>query len=178
MKKIAFLFLFAFFLFPSITQAVAVQCTSSADCQPTEYCKDFGAGDDFCEAKVNVGEICTASIECLSNNCPSGRCLAPASAAGASSTGAPSTGQYDLPNFLGTDEPADIVGRVIKTIIGFCGILALIMFIYGGITWLISFGREQYIEKGKDTMIWSAIGLAVVFGSYILVNFVFSFFGK
>lgn len=79
-----------------------------------------------------------------------------------------------LPNFLGVTQVSDIIGRVIQIIIGLVGSFALIMFIYGGGLWLISAGRKEYVDKGQKAMIWSAIGLAVVFTSYILANTVFN----
>ncbi len=163
----------------------ATECTNDSQCFTMEYCA-MAATPKVCTHKQADGVACTRANECTGKFCtnnvcsavaPAGTPPAPTAAAAAASGAAPSS-QYDLPNFLGTEEPADVIGRIIKTVIGFCGILALIMFIYGGVMWLISAGREAYIDKGKDTMIWSAIGLAVVFGSYILVNFVFTFFGK
>ena len=46
------------------------------------------------------------------------------------------------------------------------------MFVYGGITWMTSSGSPEKIKKGRDIIIWSVIGLAIIFFSYALVNFV------
>lgn len=183
MKKTFALFLLLYFFIPQSIHAAYPTCTATADCPAGEYCYNTGRGKE-CTTKLSNGDACSSAEPCQSNNCVDGKCAAitpppPTPAGGGTDSGAaPTSGQYDLPNFLGTEEPADVIGRIIKTVIGFCGVLALIMFIYGGVMWLISAGREAYIDKGKDTMVWSAIGLAVVFGSYILVNFVFTFFGK
>jgi len=66
----------------------------------------------------------------------------------------------------------ELIGTIIKTILGFVGALALLMFIYGGFTWLTSGGSPDRIKKGKDILIWATIGLAVIFASYTLVDFV------
>jgi hypothetical protein len=74
----------------------------------------------------------------------------------------------------GDDAPSvnSIIGRVINAILGVIGSLALLMFVYGGITWMTSSGSPEKIKKGRDIIVWSVIGLAVIFFSYALVNLV------
>lgn len=73
------------------------------------------------------------------------------------------------PNCVGVPE---ILGRVIEAALGIVGSIALIMFIYGGFMWLTSAGNATMVDKGRDAMIWAAIGLGVIFGAYALVHFV------
>jgi hypothetical protein len=77
-----------------------------------------------------------------------------------------------LTNPLGNATPNSLIGRVINAILGVIGSLALLMFVYGGITWMTSSGSPEKIKKGRDIIIWSVIGLAVIFFSYALVNLV------
>lgn len=70
------------------------------------------------------------------------------------------------------DNPAELIGNVINTIFGIVGSLALLMFIYGGLTWMTSSGSQEAVKKGKNVITWAAIGLAVIFTSYALVRFV------
>ena len=77
-----------------------------------------------------------------------------------------------LPNPLGTDNPNVLIGNIINFILGFVGTIALVLFIYGGFTWMLSAGAPAKVKKGKDIIIWSVIGLFVVFAAYILVRFV------
>ncbi|MFZ5364839.1 MAG: pilin [Patescibacteria group bacterium] len=93
--------------------------------------------------------------------------------------GAQSTTPADiiLPNFLAKTpgEQTDInvvIGRIIKSVIGVSGSIALAVFIYGGVLWMFSGGSEGRIDKGKKAMLYAAIGLAVIFLSYTLVSFV------
>jgi hypothetical protein len=81
---------------------------------------------------------------------------------------------YKLPNFLGTDDPNVVVGRVIKFIIGISGTAALLVFIYGGGLWLFSRGKDDMIGKGKKAMVSAVIGLIIIFSSYVLVRFIIS----
>lgn len=59
------------------------------------------------------------------------------------------------------------VANVLLSIIG--GV-ALIAFLYGGFVLILSQGAEEKIASGKDAMVAALIGLAVVFGAYLIVN--------
>jgi len=66
-----------------------------------------------------------------------------------------------------------IIGNIISWILRFLGVLALVMFIYGGMLWMTSGGKAEQITKGKDTLVWAVAGLALVFFSYAILTFVF-----
>jgi hypothetical protein len=51
------------------------------------------------------------------------------------------------------------------------GALALLFFIYGGFTLILSRGSPDAVKKGKDILVASIIGLMIVFGAYMLVRF-------
>ena len=51
------------------------------------------------------------------------------------------------------------------------GALALLFFIYGGFTLILSRGSTEQVKKGKDIMVAAVIGLIIVFGAYMLVRF-------
>jgi len=79
----------------------------------------------------------------------------------------------ELKNPLGTlVDPRDIVGNIINAALGLVGSLALLMFIYGGFLWVTSAGNDEKIKKGRDIIMWSALGLALIFASYALLNFI------
>jgi len=81
-------------------------------------------------------------------------------------------GAVTLPNLLGNKDLPTIIGNIIKAVLGLVGVLALVMFIYGGILWMTSGGKEEQIKKGKDTLVWAVLGLAIIFFSYALSNFI------
>jgi hypothetical protein len=78
-----------------------------------------------------------------------------------------------LKNPLGTstDSVQKVTGGIINSILGIIGSIALLMFIYGGFTWLTSGGSAENVKKGKEIIVWAVIGLAIVFLSYGLVTF-------
>ncbi len=83
----------------------------------------------------------------------------------------------ELYNPLGGRTVPEIIGFLIQAALGISGSLALLMIVYGGFLWLTAGGKTDRIEKGKQTLLWSIIGLAVIFGANILANFVISTLG-
>lgn len=77
-----------------------------------------------------------------------------------------------LENPLGTDDVRELIGTVIKAILGLSGALALVMFIWGGLIWMTSRGDKKKIEDGQKTLEWAVIGLAILFVAYAAVNWV------
>jgi len=65
-----------------------------------------------------------------------------------------------------------LLGTIINSVLGIVGSLALVMFIYGGITWMLSAGNQEQVTKGKNILIWAAAGIVIIFISYALVKFV------
>ncbi|PKM91180.1 hypothetical protein CVU82_03975 [Candidatus Falkowbacteria bacterium HGW-Falkowbacteria-1] len=61
--------------------------------------------------------------------------------------------------------------RITKIILGLVGSLALLFFVYGGVMFLISAGNSEQVQKAKGIIINAAIGLIIVFMSYIIIQF-------
>ena len=76
------------------------------------------------------------------------------------------------------DNPSVLIGVVIQAVLGLVGGIALVMMVYGGFQWLTAAGNEEKIKNGTQTMLWAAIGLVLVFSSYLLVETVLSFLIK
>jgi len=80
-------------------------------------------------------------------------------------------GPISLTNPLGTvTSPQEIIGKIINSVMGIVGSIALLMFIFGGLTWMTSAGKAEQIKKGRDIIVWSAIGLVIIFSAYGLVR--------
>lgn len=66
--------------------------------------------------------------------------------------------------------PQALLGKIINIIMGVVGSLALIMLIFGGISWMTAGGSEEKVKKSMGIIVWSVLGLAVIFLSYALVR--------
>lgn len=85
-----------------------------------------------------------------------------------------------IDNPLGDSEeardPRKLLGRIIGAVLGIIGSLALAIFVFGGFTWMTAAGNEDKIKKGRDMIVWAVFGLAVIFLSYVLVEFILGAF--
>lgn len=82
----------------------------------------------------------------------------------------------NLENPLSADSVPELINNVIKAILGIVGAIALLYFILGGFTWLTSQGKADQVKRGRETLIWATFGLAMIFLSYTILNFVFTKF--
>ena len=82
------------------------------------------------------------------------------------------TGTTKLTNPLGTTSIPNIIGRIIRGLLGIVGSVALLMFVYGGFTLLTSGGSSDKVKKGKDILVWATIGIVFIFISFLSVNFI------
>lgn len=83
-----------------------------------------------------------------------------------------------LENPLKAGSVPGLIGIVIKALLGMTGSIALLMFIYGGFMWLTSGGDKGKIDTGKKTIIYSVLGIVVIFTAYAVIKLVFSIFAE
>lgn len=81
-------------------------------------------------------------------------------------------------NPLGNLSILDIIVNVIKFLLGFVGIVALINLIISGIRIITSQGNPEKLKKAKDSFVWTIIGLGLVIGSFFIVEFFIKFITK
>ena len=71
---------------------------------------------------------------------------------------------------------ADVVGTIINVALSLVGIIFLLLMVYGGYLWLASRGEESEIEKSKEIIKSSIIGLVIVMSAYAITFLVTSRF--
>lgn len=97
----------------------------------------------------------------------------PKAAASATSRATSASKAVQLTSPFGTGvDVQTLIGRVIKAGLGITGSIALLMFVYGGFLWLTAGGSPEKIKQGKSIFVWAVLGLTVIFGSYIFVNYI------
>lgn len=102
----------------------------------------------------------------------------PPGSIGNSQSSNPPPVKLDNPLGPGVTDVPTLIGRIIKAVLGIVGSLALVMFIYGGFTWMLAAGSSEKVKKGRDIIVWAAIGLVIIFTSYALVSFIIESVGK
>ncbi len=60
--------------------------------------------------------------------------------------------------------------NIADLILKFLGVIALVLFIYGGILWIFSGGSESNIKKGKTIITGAVIGMVVVLAAFLIVQ--------
>ncbi|MEA2088764.1 MAG: hypothetical protein U9O55_02920 [Patescibacteria group bacterium] len=79
---------------------------------------------------------------------------------------------YEAVNEDGDVYFADKLGGFIKIFLTFLGIVFLILIMYGGFLWMTAEGNEQQVEKAKQTIVNSTIGIVIVMLAYAITWFV------
>jgi len=60
--------------------------------------------------------------------------------------------------------------NVANIILKYMGIVALVLFIYGGILWITSGGSQDRIKTGRDIVIGALIGIVLIVSAYLIVT--------
>ena len=64
------------------------------------------------------------------------------------------------------------IASIVNVLLGFLGLIAVIIIIYAGFKWLTAAGNDEQVTQAKSTLRNAVIGITVVALSYIIVNFV------
>ncbi|MBR3256946.1 hypothetical protein IKG02_01500 [Candidatus Saccharibacteria bacterium] len=70
-----------------------------------------------------------------------------------------------------------LVPKVVNALLYVIGILAVIMIIFGGITYTTSAGDSAKVTKAKNIILYGIVGLIVAILAYAIVNFVLTQLG-
>jgi len=78
---------------------------------------------------------------------------------------------------LGEDANEDsfvqIIGKIIKQLLAFVGVILLVIIIWAGFRWMTAGGDSGQVDEAKDMIKNATIGLAIILVSYSLSLFVF-----
>lgn len=65
-----------------------------------------------------------------------------------------------------------MIGRIIRTILGLLGIIFLVLMVYAGFLWMTARGESEPVDKAKDIIKQSIIGMIIIFLAYALTGFI------
>jgi hypothetical protein len=57
-------------------------------------------------------------------------------------------------------------------VLGFLGVISLVLIIYAGVKWMLAEGNEESIGEARKIIFYAIIGLAIIMGSYALSYYV------
>lgn len=79
---------------------------------------------------------------------------------------------YSKDTGLGTQDVRSTVSQIIKVALGLLGIVALVLILAAGFKWMTAGGNEEKVGEAKKLMMQAVIGLAIIFASYAIAQFV------
>ncbi|MBI4135324.1 DUF4215 domain-containing protein [Candidatus Uhrbacteria bacterium] len=75
---------------------------------------------------------------------------------------------------LSTADPRTIVANIIRIALGFLGVVALALILYGGFMYMTAAGNEERIEKARKILVNAVIGLAIILSAFAITQFILS----
>jgi len=78
-------------------------------------------------------------------------------------------GEANLPQ---TADVSGIIGQIIYAILGFLGVIFVILLIYGGFTRMTAGGNPEAIKKSNGIIVSAVIGIIIILASYTITAFV------
>lgn len=75
---------------------------------------------------------------------------------------------------LGEKDPRDIAAGVINVILGFLGIIAVVIILLGGFKWMTAGGNEDKVAEARNLILAGIVGLVIILAAFAIATFVVS----
>ncbi len=88
------------------------------------------------------------------------------------------TGSELLPSNVGSElglASQDVrvtIARIIRVAMGLLGIIAVVIILIGGFTWMTAGGNDEKVGEAKKWIFSGVIGLAIILSAYAIATFV------
>ncbi len=69
-------------------------------------------------------------------------------------------------------DPRETAVRIINTALGFLGLIAVVIVLYGGFMWMTAAGNEERITKAKQILTAGIIGLVIIAMAWAIASYV------
>ena len=73
---------------------------------------------------------------------------------------------------LGGQDIRTTIASIIRTAMGLLGIVAVVIILIGGFTWMTAGGNDEKVGEAKKWIFAGIIGLAIILSAYALANYV------
>jgi len=90
--------------------------------------------------------------------------------------------QYGLEKFKEVKAPIveteksipQVVGGVVKWILGIIGVILVVLIVYGGVMYATSAGNEERVKKARNVLTYSIVGVTVIALAFLITDYVVS----
>ncbi|MDO8560200.1 MAG: hypothetical protein Q7S23_04190 [bacterium] len=72
----------------------------------------------------------------------------------------------------GTQDLRTTIIMIINALLGFLGVIAVLIILGGGFKWMVSGGNEEKVAEARRTVTAGILGLAIMFMAYAIASFV------
>jgi TRAP-type C4-dicarboxylate transport system permease small subunit len=72
----------------------------------------------------------------------------------------------------GVSSVESFIKSIITLLAGIAGLVATGFFVVGGFSYITSSGNPEHLDRAKRTIMYSAMGLAITIGAFVLSNIV------
>lgn len=157
-------------------KAVGIDGMCASTCSGTKAVSRFASSQELC----STGYCCFSSSQtpgvASQSNSPiaetlqsvkSGTTVSEAVSEDAGSTG---SAGYGLINPLGGRTISTLSADLIKWISGIAGVLFVLSLLWSGFEWMISAGDPKKTKQAIDRMVYSILGIVIIFTAYFIVS--------
>lgn len=133
---------------------------------------------------VVFGALLAPASQVLGIHCPAGQTHSPTDPTACVSTGVGAVNKTDQTFGVGDEDitsknlqlgnkdlDAAVIG-IINVLLGFLGLIAVIIILIGGFKWMTAGGGEEKVEEAKKMIFSGIIGLAIVLSAWAIAQFV------
>jgi len=75
---------------------------------------------------------------------------------------------------LGDADLRTTIAQIIRVILAFLGVVAVVIIIWGGFKWMVSGGADEKVQAARKLIVMGVVGLAIVLSAYAIASFVIS----
>lgn len=73
---------------------------------------------------------------------------------------------------LGNRDPRKIASSVVQVMLGFLGVIAVVLILFGGFKWMTAMGNEDKVDEAKKLISYGVVGLLIVLAAFAVSVFV------
>tara|TARA_B100001964_G_C14183468_1_gene577398 strand:- start:203 stop:853 length:651 start_codon:yes stop_codon:yes gene_type:complete len=71
-----------------------------------------------------------------------------------------------------------VIQNIINGVIGALGSITLLMFVVGGLLFILAGGNSEKIMRARNILKWALLGMFIVLFSYLIISFIFRIVGS
>ncbi len=73
---------------------------------------------------------------------------------------------------LGSQDPRIIAAKVIRVLLGFLGVIAVVIILLGGFKWMTAGGNDEKVGEARKLIIQGVVGLIIILAAFGIASFV------